>query len=150
VLFAITVTVSFAAPAAPAAAPASTSCSNESEVIGPDDGAGAALFATFHTLANGPKSGVQLTAAGVGLAAVLISNNNAQDQAVIMQGQLGEMQRQRDFSIAQMRARFRREPIAFQPIDANGLPLAAGGQITGWAFNPRWFNVGSTAARNFF
>jgi hypothetical protein len=88
-------------------------------------------------------------AAAVGVGAVVRSDDNAKEQDGIMQGQLDEMREQRDFSIAQTRARFRREPIAFQPIDANGLPVTAGGQIMGWAFNPRWFNVGSTAARNF-
>jgi hypothetical protein len=77
----------------------------------------------------------------------LLSANQSQQR--IMQGQLDEMQKQREFTIDQLRASFKRQDIKFQPIDKIGNPVSNADDFVGWSFNPIWTNVGSTSAKKF-
>ena len=55
-------------------------------------------------------------------AVELLSANQSQQK--IMQGQLDEMQKQREFTIDQLRASFKRQDIRYQPIDKIGNPVS--------------------------
>jgi hypothetical protein len=77
----------------------------------------------------------------------LLSENQSQQK--IMQGQLDEMQKQREFTIDQLRASFKRQDIRYQPIDKIGNPTTNNEDFSGWSFNPTWMNVGLTSAKNF-
>jgi hypothetical protein len=69
-------------------------------------------------------------------------------QQTIMQGQLDEMRKQREFTIAQLRASLKRERPVYQHINALGFAVPQGEDFVGWSFNPVWTNVGETSAKN--
>jgi len=65
-----------------------------------------------------------------------------------MQGQLDEMRKQREFTIAQIRGSLKRERMQYQHINEFGYPVPPTEIFSGWAFNAIWTNVGATAAKN--
>lgn len=69
-------------------------------------------------------------------------------QGGVMQGQLDEMRKQREFTIDQLRASLKRDPILYQHVDQFGNTVPYSAQFAGWSFNPIWTNVGSTSAKN--
>jgi hypothetical protein len=69
-----------------------------------------------------------------------------QRQLTVMQLQLAESKNQRLFTIAQLRANLRREPISMTPINSAGGFAEAGQQISAWIVNPKWQNVGAMDA----
>jgi hypothetical protein len=78
----------------------------------------------------------------------ILSATRAQQTA--MEGQLAEMRRQRELTVAQLSASLRREPPEYRPIDSVGNYVIPGAPTAvGWAFNPIWRDVGPTKAKNF-
>lgn len=64
-------------------------------------------------------------------------------------GQLNEMKAQRLLSIAQQRAKLRRESPVITAITEGGKLAEAGKRIVSWAISPHWKNVGSTDAQGY-
>ena len=65
-----------------------------------------------------------------------------------MKGQLDEAKNQRLATIAQLRARLRRDAIVMHPINPAGKYIdTPGQQVVAWDVNPVWTNTGPTEAR---
>lgn len=70
-------------------------------------------------------------------------------QALILRGQLTEMEAQRLLTVAQLRANLRRDHPDIRPIGPDGQFADSGQQIAGWVVMPRWKNVGPTMAKDY-